>query len=255
MTPVGHVESLWRYPVKSMRGEQLQAAFATVRGICGDRRFAISSSAAPAVLPYLTSRTQEQMLLYRPFWPAGSEPETWDVDAARRALLVETPTGEQLALDDPRLLQMLGEQLRVPTTLAVVASAAALTDELPLSLFSVQTARQLEQEIDTPVDKRRFRANVYLDLANATGFAEDHFVGRRLQLGSAGQGRDATAVIVEVVRRDPRCKIITLSPDTSEASPQILRHVATTHERCAGVYATVVQEGWLRQGDAVFLLD
>ncbi len=66
MKIVGQVESLWRYPVKSMRGEELQEAFVGFPGIYGDRLYAFHSSAAPKGFPYLTGREQEQMLLYRP---------------------------------------------------------------------------------------------------------------------------------------------------------------------------------------------
>ena len=66
MRVVGKIESLWRYPVKSMRGEELQEAFVGFPGIYGDRLHAFRSSAAPKGFPYLTGREQEAMLLYRP---------------------------------------------------------------------------------------------------------------------------------------------------------------------------------------------
>ena len=68
-------------------------------------------------------------------------------------------------------------------SLTLVRSDRAMTDCRPVSLFSIQTARQLGEEIGTPIDKRRFRANVYLDLGSAPGFAEDGFVGRTLRWG------------------------------------------------------------------------
>ena len=66
MSIVGEVESLWRYPVKSMRGEELAEAFVGFAGIYGDRLFAFKSSARPPSFPYLTGRELEEMLLYRP---------------------------------------------------------------------------------------------------------------------------------------------------------------------------------------------
>src|ERR1700690_3336091 len=66
MKLVGRVESVWRYPVKSMRGEELSEAFAGFGGVYGDRVFAFRSSAAPKGFPYLTAREQQQMLLYQP---------------------------------------------------------------------------------------------------------------------------------------------------------------------------------------------
>ena len=96
---------------------------------------------------------------------------------------VETPSGEVLAIDDPALTRMLGARMGERHSLTLVRSDRALTDCRPVSLFSIQTARQLGEEIGTAIDQRRFRANVYLDLS-APGFAEDGFVGRTLRLGS-----------------------------------------------------------------------
>src|SRR6267142_6032998 len=66
MKLVGEVESVWRYPVKSMRGEELQEAFVGFGGVYGDRVYAFRSSAAPKGFPYLTGREQQRMLLYQP---------------------------------------------------------------------------------------------------------------------------------------------------------------------------------------------
>src|SRR5260370_4530302 len=66
MSVAGKVDSLWRYPVKSMRGDELEEAFVGFSGVYGDRLFAFRSTAAPKGFPYLTWREQEQMLLYRP---------------------------------------------------------------------------------------------------------------------------------------------------------------------------------------------
>ena len=121
-----------------------------------------------------------------------------------------------------------------------------MTDCRPVSLFSIQTVRQLGDEIGTTLDKRRFRANVYLDLGSAPGFAEDGFVGRTLRLG--------TKVAVAVLERDPRCKMITIDPDTAEPSGAILRTVSRAHDGMAGVYGAVLVEGTVRPGDDVELL-
>src|SRR5439155_5553499 len=66
MSVIGKVDSLWRYPVKSMRGEELDEAFAGFSGIYGDRLFAFRSSASPKGFPYLTAREQNRLLQYRP---------------------------------------------------------------------------------------------------------------------------------------------------------------------------------------------
>ena len=241
MSIVGKIESLWRYPVKSMRGEELAGAFVGFAGISGDRLFAFKSSARPQRFPYLTGREQPTMLLYRPRFRTSLV-----ATPAELAVEVETPTGEILAVDDPALGRMLAAGLRQGHMLTLLRSERALTDCHPLSLFSLQTARRLGAETGATPDKRRFRANVYLDLGSAPGFAEDGFVGRKLRLGAQ--------VVLAVVERDPRCKMITLDPDTAEPNPDLLRKITRDHEGKAGVYATVLVEGPLRPGDAIELL-
>src|SRR5207249_372450 len=121
MSIVGKVESLWRYPVKSMRGEELDEAFAGFSGIYGDRLFAFRSSASPAGFPYLTAREQHRLLQYRPRFrypekaarPINlSEAESMganplSADLSELMVEVETPDGKTLAIDDPALIEML----------------------------------------------------------------------------------------------------------------------------------------------------
>jgi len=116
-----------------------------------------------------------------------------------------------------------------------------------MSIFSLQSARQLSEETGMSVDKRRFRANVYVELASEHGFGENELVGRSLKIGPK--------VIVNVLERDARCVMITLDPDTSERTPAILKKVAQAHEGTAGVYGAVIVEGMLHKGDSVELLD
>ena len=66
MSIVGTVEGLWRYPVKSMRGEEMDELYVGYAGVYGDRLYAFKSSTSRKGFPYLTGREQRQMLLYRP---------------------------------------------------------------------------------------------------------------------------------------------------------------------------------------------
>ena len=261
MSIVATVESLWRYPVKSMRGEELDEMFAGYSGVYGDRLFAFKSSASPKGFPYLTGREQRQMLRYRPRFrdpdkaarPINlTEAESMSAnpvsaDLADLMVDVETPTGETIAIDDPKLIDMLREGIGEQHHLTLLRSERAMTDCRPVSIFSLQSARQLAEETGTPVDKRRFRANVYVDLTSAEGFAENEFVGRSLRIGPK--------VVVTILERDPRCMMITLDPDTAEKTPAILKKVAQAHDGMAGVYGAVMVEGMLHKGDSVELLD
>ena len=261
MSIVGTVESLWRYPVKSMRGEELEEAFAGYPGVYGDRVFAFKSSASPAGFPYFTAREQRRLLQYRPRFrypdkaarpvnlteadKMGAGPLS--VDISELMLDIETPEGEMLAIDDPVLIEMLRKEIDQKHQLTLMRSHRAMTDCRPVSIFSLQSARQLSEETGTPIDKRRFRANVYVDLAAGGGFAENEFVGRSLRIGPK--------LVIRILERDARCMMITLDPDTGEKSPAILKKVAQAHDGMAGVYGAVMIEGMLHKGDPVELLD
>ena len=263
MSIIGQVESVWRYPVKSMRGEELPEIFVGYSGVYGDRLFAFKSSAAPVGFPYLTGREAHEMLLYRPrfrYPEKAAKPdklaETEDIspllnpvaaDPADLALDIETPNGELLAIDDPALLRHLAAAANNGHSLTLIRSERAMTDCRPVSLFSLQTAQQLGGEVGVTLDKRRFRANVYLDLGTAPGFAENAFVGQKVRIGPKA--------VVCVLERDPRCQMITLDPDTANPNPEVLRTVARGHDGTAGVYGAVLAEGLIRSGDAVEILD
>ena len=263
MSIVGKVDSLWRYPVKSMRGEELEGAFIGYAGVYGDRIFAFTRARNPAGFPWLTGREQRAMLLYRPRFRHAAEMEgptnlaeaekigpgvtPQYADAEKVAVDVETPSGEVLPVDDPALVARLVESLGDEHDVVLLRSDRAMTDCRPISLFSVQTVRQLSDEIGTELDPRRFRANIYLDLGPSSGFAEDEFLGRKLGIGSKA--------VVSVLERDPRCKMICIDPDTAEENPEVLERVSRAHDGKAGVYGAVLVEGLVRPGDAVQLMD
>lgn len=263
MTTIGTIESLWRYPVKSMRGERVAEAFMGFPGFYGDRCYAFKDSAARKGFPYLTASSQQQMLRYRPQFrypgraamppnlaeAMGIAPGVTPANGDPRDMMLDvvTPGGEVVAIDDPALAEMLGEGVGPEHRLTLVRSDRALTDCRPVSLISLQTVRQVEAELGAAVDKRRFRANIYLNLASGEGFAEDGLVGRKLRIGSRAA--------VMVLERDPRCKVISLDPDTGEHNPEVLRRVAVSHGAYAGVYCAVLVEGVLAEGDSIELVD
>ena len=267
MSVIGKVESLWRYPVKSMRGEEMDEIFAGYGGVYGDRLFAFTSSANANGFPFFTGRDQRQMIRYRPRFrnpEKAARPVNWteaeklspninpiSANALDLMIDVETPDGKTLAIDNPALIEHLRAGLDKKHGLTLVRSDKAMTDCRPLSIFGVQTAHKLAEESGVAVDQRRFRANVYVDLScsgsrvgcGSVGFIEDKFVGKSLRIGPK--------VVVQVLQRDARCMMITLDPDTAEKSPAILKAVAQAHEGMAGVYAAVLTEGMIRRGDPV----
>lgn len=262
MTVVGHVESLWRYPVKSMAGERLDEAFVGYAGVFGDRHCAFINAGAPAGFPFYTGRAKAEMLLYKPrFRDAALAVRPPNQQAAeklgpgitplypapleRLGIDVTTPDGQVLAVDHPDLLSMLASKTVDADKLSLIRSDRALTDCRPVSLISTKTISQLSDEVDDRLDPRRFRANIYADLGLAGGFAEDRFVGKQLQIGERA--------VIAVLDRDPRCKMISIDPETAEENSEVLRTVAKQHDNKAGVYCAVLMEGTVRQGDSIVL--
>jgi uncharacterized protein len=263
MSSIGVVESLWRYPVKSMRGEEMEEIFVGYGGVYGDRLFAFQSSIGSTGFPFFTGRDKRQMIRYQPRFrepKKAAHPVNWTeaeklgsgvnpISATATELMidVEAPHGRTFAIDDPALINDLRAGMDGQHQLTLLRSDKAMTDCRPLSIFTVQSAKKLSEEAGIAVDKRRFRANIYFDLATLPAFAEDQFVGRSLRIGSR--------VAVSIVGRDARCVMVTLDPETAEKTPAILKQVAQTHEGMAGVYAAVLAEGIIRKGDAVELLN
>jgi uncharacterized protein YcbX len=263
LSTIGTVESLWRYPVKSMRGEELPELFAGYAGVYGDRLFAFQSTATRKGFPFFTGRDKPDMIRYRARFrhperaarpvnlaeaeklPPGANPVS--ANAAELMIDVETPDGKMFAIDDPDLIEHLRANIDANHELTLLRSDKAITDCRPVSMFAVQSAKKLGVESGVSVDKRRFRANIYLDLSFSNGFAENEFVGKSLRIGSKA--------VVHVTDRDPRCMMITLDPDTAEKTPAILKAVAQCHDGMAGVYGAVLTEGLIRRGDPIDLLN
>lgn len=263
MSIIGTVESLWRYPVKGMRGEALPEAFMGFSGFYGDRCYAIKDSAARKGFPYLNGNVQPEMLRCQPQFrhfekslkppnlheamslapgvnPANAEANDLDLD-------VITFSGETISIDDGRLLELLGENLRGEHHLSLARSDRALTDCRPISLMSLQTVGQIESELEFPIDKRRFRMNIYFNLDSGEGFGEDKLINHRLRIGDKAE--------VMILEPDPRCKAISLDPETGAHNPQILKKVAQLHEANAGVYCAVLVEGMLKAGDSISIVE
>ena len=261
MSIVGKVDSLWRYPVKSMRGEELERSLCRLPRSLRRSRLRLQKLGKPNWLSVFHGARAAKTSAYRPRFrypdkaarpvnlteadKMGAGPLSADI--SELMVDIETPDGKTLAIDDPALIDILRSEIDEKHQLTLMRSHRAMTDCRPVSIFSLQSARQLSEETETPIDKRRFRANVYLDLASDNGFGENELVGRSVKIGPK--------VIVRVLERDPRCAMITLDPDTSERTPAVLKKVAQAHEGTAGVYGAIIVEGMLHKGDSVELLD
>ncbi len=259
MKTLGRLDEVWRYPVKSMRGEAVDEVFVAYTGVMGDRVYAVRSSAADPEFPWHTGREQEELVLCqarfkqqgRTLLPEALEAAHADAlnppypDAESFGVAIKMADGSRYDIDDPALLARLAEYS--DGQLQLVFTQKNAVDCRPLSLFSLQTLRQLETELDMLLDRRRFRANFYVDWDAGGGFYENELVNRRLRIGDRLE--------IMLLALDPRCKMITIDPETGETTPCLLKHVTRNHDGYAGVYAVVLIEGTVRPGDEILLLD
>lgn len=162
---------------------------------------------------------------------------------------VTVPSGETYAVDSPLLIENFRHHISGQSDFRLVRSNTPQTDVRPLSLISLKTIQKLSAELGHPLDHRRFRANIVLDLTDEA-FAEDRLEGKTIQLGSV--------VKVRILERDPRCRLITYDPDsphTEEPLFAIMKLLDKKHQGRAGVYAKVETPGLVRTGDLISLLE
>ena len=259
---IGTIDSIWRYPVKGMRGEEIPHTYTAFTGLMGDRIHGVVAADGDPGHPWHTGRNQEEFLLYKASykssvdvllpknldatyseWEPGIDPIYPDADAFR--VSVETPEGVTYDdIEDPAFIsdleKLTGRSLRIHTT------QRGQFDARPVSIFSLSAAAKLGEEIGMDVDKRRFRANFYVEWDNQDEpFYEFSLVGKTLKIG------DWLEVVI--VERDPRCTMITLDPDTAEETPKLLQHVARNYAGDAGVFAAVLRRGRVNKGDRIIL--
>jgi uncharacterized protein len=278
----GSVVALWRYPVKSMMGEALNAAEVSERGLLGDRAYALVDGADGKVVSAKNPRKWPRLFDYRAAL-ADAAPRGVEVPAVRITL----PDGTTVSSEQPDVHQILSRALSRDVTLraterraqAVVASAPAgpqtgtaeeywpdidgldyrdvVTEfNLPEGTFFDASAvhvlttatldRLRELYPNGRFEARRFRPNVVVEVANGeVGFPENAWVGHTLVLGET--------IRLRVDGLCPRCVMTTLSQDDLPKNTGILRTAAQHNQASVGVYASVLRGGTVRRGDAVSL--
>lgn len=239
---LGTLRILRRYPFKSMAGEDLDEVFVTFPGLVGDRAYAFVDRNNHSDFPWMTARERHDMLLFRPRFLRPPDPTSEHPAHSAFAAEVVTPEGERLSLSDSSFTSHF--EKRFGRELELRFSQRAMQDACPVSLLGLATVKSLSEEAGLPLEHTRFRANFYIDWDNGKPYYEDTLVGSSLRIGEN--------LIFTVVQNNMRCAIITLDPATAKASPEVGKLVARNHGNCFGVYGSVLREGNVRQGDAVF---
>jgi uncharacterized protein len=279
---LGSVVSLWRYPVKSMMGEELNAAEITERGLLGDRAYALLDSSDGKVASAKNPRKWSQLFDFRAAFVDPPRP-----GAKVPPVRVTLPDGAVVTSEQGNFNQILSRALNREVTLEaterrhreVVESTFpnpwtpkaeeywpdmegldyrdTVTDfNLPegtffdcavLHLLTTATVDRL-RELYPPgrFEVRRFRPNIVMETASGVkDFVENAWIDRTLAIGNA--------VRLSVTGPCPRCVMTTLPQGDLAKDPGILRTAAQHNHANVGLYASVVRGGTVRRGDAIRL--
>ncbi len=239
MTAIGTIEALYRYPVKSMRGEPLEAANLGWHGLDGDRRLALRRVDDRSAFPWLTASKVPELLL---FTPRHSDEGALDSPPTH----IRTPEGEELPTFGEDLASQIGRRHGAPVQMMQLKHG--IFDDASISVIASDTVREIGRLAGQSPDVRRFRPNVLVRLVQSGAFQEDEWLGRVLTFGDAD---DAPAVTVTL--RDVRCSMVNLDPDSASSAPEVLKAVVRSNQNNAGIYGTVTRTGRLVVGQSVFL--
>lgn len=291
MATARSVAEIWRFPVKSMQGEQLQEATVTERGVLGDRAYALLDVESGKVVSAKSVKLFPGLLACRAAFveppqdardlppvritlPNGrsTTSDSGDIDRTlsshfQREVRLARSAPEDYTIDqyhpdvegadpggnrDTVVAQKLGSALFTALGKESPVPAGAFFDAFPLSVMTTSTlARLNELRPPTRFEQRRFRMN-FIVRTEQLGFVENNWVDHELSLGSE--------VRINVAMLDPRCVMTTLAQDDLPQDIEVLRTLVR-HNRlqvsdlgqfpCAGVYAVVAAPGTVRTGDRV----
>ena len=234
---IGHVEAIFRYPVKSMGGERLEAAKLGWHGIDGDRRFAFRRVDNRSGMPWLTASKLPELLLFAPQRREGGAQEDLPTH-------IRTPDGEEMPVFGEDLASEVGRRYGSPVQMMQLNHG--IFDEATISVIATDTIREIERLAGRSLDVRRFRPNVVVRLLRSGPFQEDEWLGGVL---SFGDGDDAPAIAVTM--RDVRCSMVNLDPDSANSAPEVMKAIVRAHQNTAGIYGAVTRTGQLAVGKTV----
>ena len=265
----GSVVSLWRYPVKSMMGEELNATYVTERGLLGDRAYALIDPSNGKIASAKNPRKWGKLFDFRAAF--GEPPSTGEKIPPLRITL---PDGTMVTSEQSDLNQILSNVLGREVTLGTAAPEApsleeywpdmdglahreTITDEsmpsgtfFDLAVIHVLTTATIDRLRELYPQGRfevqRFRPNIVVELASGEkNFAEDAWIGHTLAVGNE--------VRLSITGPCPRCVMTTLPQGDLPRDPGILRTAAQHNQVNVGVYGALLQSGTIRRGDPVAL--
>ncbi len=236
---IGHIEAIFRYPVKSMGGERLEVADLGWHGLEGDRRLAFRRMEDRSGFPWLSATKLPDLLLFAPHRRD---------DGAQRDLPthIRTPDGEVMPVFGEDLATEVGRRYGAPVQMMQLRHG--IFDDASISVIALDTVREIARLAGPSPDVRRFRPNIVVRLLRSAPFQEDEWLGGVL---SFGEGDDAPAITVTM--RDVRCSMLNLDPDSASPAPEMMKAVVRANQNNAGIYGAVTRIGRLAVGQTILL--
>jgi uncharacterized protein YcbX len=231
---IGHVDAIFRYPVKSMAGVRLESAMLGWHGIEHDRRLAFRRIQDRGGFPWLSASKLPDLVRFTPV-----------SDAAGIPTHVRTPEGRELESFGSELAAEV--EGRLGAAVQMMELRHGIFDEGTVSVIANETVREICEASGTAPDVRRFRPNVVVRLPRPGAFQEDPWVGGVLSFGDGGSG---PAIVVTML--DVRCVMVNFDPDSARSAPEVLKAAVRLNQNNAGVYGSVVRTGQLAVGQAVY---
>ncbi len=268
-TTAGSVATLWRYPVKSMMGEELNAAAVTERGLLGDRAYALVDVDSGKVASAKNPQKWPQLFAFRaayvePPESAGAVPPVRivlpdgtivtsrqsDLDQIVSAVIGRQVTLRAVPPEKPSLEEYwpdMEELDQRDTVTDEAMPAETFFDAAPLHLLTTATLDTLRRSYpEGRFEVRRFRPNLVVDAGSSEApFPEDAWIGRTIRIG--------TDVRVSITGPCPRCVMTTLAQGDLPSDPGILRTAARQNRAHVGVYGKVLCGGAVKRGDPVIV--
>ena len=241
------IEHLYRYPVKGLSAEALEAAEVVAGGaLPWDRAFALAQGDAPfdPAAPVWLKKTNFMCLMANARIAALKS----HFDPKSGSLTIRAPSGETIAenaLQPAWLTHFLGDEARGTPVLHHIPGFVFGDQKTPVvSLINLASLADLEAKVGAPRHRLRFRANIYF--SGSAAWRENDWVGQELLVGGAR---------LRVVKRTVRCPATEVNPLTAERDAWPVKELRTHFNHAdLGVHAEVVEGGWIATGDAIELV-
>ncbi len=239
LTEIGYVEAIFRYPVKSMGGERLEAANLGWHGLEGDRRLAFRRLDDRRGFPWLTASKLPDLLLFAP-------QRRQDGAQGDLPTHIRTPDGEEMPIFGEDLATEVGRRYGSPVQMMHLKNG--IFDDATISVIASDTVHEIGRLSGRNLDVRRFRPNVVVRLLRSLPFQEDEWVGSVL---SFGEGDDSPAITATM--RDLRCSMVNVDPDSASLAPEVMKAIVRANQNNAGVYGAVTRVGRVAVGQPILL--